>query len=114
MKTKVPYSLKNEREKKHDYSNDKTIKLTLEEFVPPFIYKSLYAFQRDGIKKGLNLFGRVMINDDFGCGKSLQALTLSLAYKNEWPLLILCPTFVRYYWRYEILKWFPGFDLKKT
>jgi SNF2 family DNA or RNA helicase len=25
----------------------------------------------------------------------------------------VCPGFVRYHWRYEILKWIPGFDIKK-
>jgi hypothetical protein len=44
MKTKIPYSLKNKRESKYDYLNDRTTKLSLEEFVPPFIYRSLYAF----------------------------------------------------------------------
>ena len=59
------------------------------------------------------MYGRILINDDFGTGKSLQALGLSLAYKIEWPLLILCPKFLQYMWRYEILKWLPGFDIKK-
>jgi hypothetical protein len=71
MKTQVPYSLNNQRKSKYDYKNDKTVKLRLEEFLPPFIFKSLYSFQRDGIKKGLKLYGRVLINDDFGLGKSL-------------------------------------------
>ncbi|CDW78143.1 UNKNOWN [Stylonychia lemnae] len=74
---------------------------------------SLYSFQRDGIKKGIKFYGRIVINDDFGTGKSLQALGLSLAYKNEWPLMILCPKFALYMWRYEILKWLPGYDINK-
>lgn len=66
----------------------------MEEFLPPYIFKSLYSFQRDGIKKGLKLYGRILINDEFGIGKSLQALGLALAYKSEWPLLIICPKFL--------------------
>lgn len=53
------------------------------------------------------------MNDDFGTGKSLQAITLALAYKIEWPLLIICPNYLKYHWRYEILKWLPGIQLSK-
>ena len=59
------------------------------------------------------MHGRILINDDFGTGKSLQALSLALAYRMEWPLLILCPSFLKYSWRHEILKWLPGFDLDR-
>jgi hypothetical protein len=31
----------------------------------------------------------------------------------EWPLVIFCPPYLRYMWRYELLKWLPGFDIKK-
>ena len=94
MKTQIPFSLKNGRTCRYDFKNDRTSKLKLEDFLPPFIFRSLYSYQRDGIKKGLKLYGRILINDDFGTGKSLQALGLSLAYKIEWPLLILCPKFL--------------------
>ena len=118
MKSKVPYSMpmhptNSPERKKYDYSIDKTTSLKLEEFLPPHIYKNLHSFQRDGIKKGLKLFGRVLINDDFGTGKSLQGLSLSLAYRMEWPLIILCPSFAKFSWRYEILKWLPGFDIRR-
>mmetsp|Transcript_17360 Transcript_17360/g.21898 ORF Transcript_17360/g.21898 Transcript_17360/m.21898 type:complete len:211 (-) Transcript_17360:2218-2850(-) len=59
------------------------------------------------------MHGRILINDDFGTGKSVQALALALAYRMEWPLLILCPAFLKYSWRYEILKWLPGFDIDR-
>lgn len=25
----------------------------------------------------------------------------------------MCPSFVKYHWRYEILKWLPGFELQR-
>lgn len=116
MKTKIPYSLLkapsySPDRKKYDYSSDKSIHLKLEEFLPPHIFKHLHTFQSDGIKKGIKLYGRVLINDDFGTGKSLQALGLALAYRTEWPLLIICPSFAKFQWRQEILKWLPGFEL---
>ena len=27
--------------------------------------------------------------------------------------MIICPKFLQYMWRYEILKWLPGYDIKK-
>ena len=96
MKTKTPYSLSPHSlhgglRTNFDFTSDKTINLELEEFTPPYIYRHLYQFQKDNVRKGIKLFGRILINDDFGCGKSLTAITLALAYKSEWPLLIICP-----------------------
>ena len=76
MKTRVPYSLSPHSlngglRTKYDYVNDKTIQLDLEEFVPPYIYKNLYIFQKEGIRKGVKFNGRILINGDFGTGKSL-------------------------------------------
>ena len=94
MQTQIPYTLNNARKSKYDFKNDKSVRLKMEEFLPPFIFRSLYSYQREGIKKGLKLHGRILINDDFGTGKSLQALSLALAYRNEWPLLIICPRYL--------------------
>ncbi len=71
------------------------------------------TFQRETVRKGLKLYGRVLINDDSGIGKSLEGLGLALAYRHEWPLLIVCPNFCKYHWRHEVLKWLPGFELKR-
>ena len=118
MKTKIPYglsphSLNGGLRSNYDYTSDKTVNLELEQFAPPFIMKHLYQFQKDGIRKGIRLHGRILVNDDYGTGKSLQALTLALAYKTEWPLIIICPQIFKYQWRYEILKWLPGIDRDK-
>eukprot|EP00347_Sterkiella_histriomuscorum_P001302 403372559 len=113
MKVQIPFTLQNGRKSQYDYKKDPTVRLKLEEFLPPLIYRQLYSFQRDGIMKGIKFNGRILINDDFGTGKSLQALGLSIAYRNEWPLLILCPRFCQYMWRYEILKWLPGYDINR-
>ena len=103
MKTKVPYQITcgtlSPDRKRHEYGSDKTVALKFEEFLPPYIYKNLLPFQRDGVKQGLKMHGRVLINDDFGTGKSLQAISLALAYRMEWPLLILCPAFTKFTWR---------------
>ena len=42
--------------------------------------------------------GRVLIADDMGLGKTIQAICLACYYRNEWPLLIIVPSSVRYDW----------------
>ena len=46
------------------------------------------------IKRG----GRVLIADDMGLGKTLQAIAVMCYYRSEWPLLVVCPSSVRFTW----------------
>ena len=43
--------------------------------------------------------GRVLIADDMGLGKTLQAMCAACYYRQEWPLLVVTPSSVRYAWR---------------
>ncbi|XP_071943275.1 DNA annealing helicase and endonuclease ZRANB3-like [Antedon mediterranea] len=43
-----------------------------------------------------------------GLGKTLQALSVAYCYKEEWPLLIIVPSSLRYPWIEELEKWFPN------
>lgn len=47
-----------------------------------------------------------------GVGKSVQALAISITFKEDWPLLIICPSSLRFVWREEIWKWLP--EIHKT
>ena len=42
-----------------------------------------------------------------GLGKTLQALAIAYHYKEEWPLLIVVPSSVKFSWIEEIEKWLP-------
>ena len=42
--------------------------------------------------------GRALLADDMGLGKTLQALAVMSHYRNNWPLLIICPSSVRMIW----------------
>lgn len=42
-----------------------------------------------------------------GLGKTIQAIAVSYYYKNEWPLLIVVPSSLRYPWVDEMEKWIP-------
>ncbi len=48
-----------------------------------------YAIKRDG---------RVLIADDMGLGKTLQAIAVMSYYRSDWPLLVVCPSSVRFTW----------------
>lgn len=42
--------------------------------------------------------GRAMIADDMGLGKTLQAIAVMSYYREDWPLLVVCPSSVRMVW----------------
>ncbi|CAM9782637.1 unnamed protein product, partial [Heterosigma akashiwo] len=70
--------------------------------------ENLYPYQQEGFKFAIERNGRVLIGDDMGLGKTAQALAVSDYYRDEWPLLIICPSAVRFNWKIEILNWLDG------
>jgi SWI/SNF-related matrix-associated actin-dependent regulator 1 of chromatin subfamily A len=40
-----------------------------------------------------------------GVGKTIQAIAVSCVYKEDWPLLIICPSSLRFTWHEELTKW---------
>ena len=61
----------------------------------------MYALQRGG---------RILLADDMGLGKTIQALAIASYFKDEWPLLIVCPSSVRFAWRSAVIRWLPSID----
>jgi SWI/SNF-related matrix-associated actin-dependent regulator 1 of chromatin subfamily A len=41
-----------------------------------------------------------------GVGKTVEALAVAYIYQKEWPLLIICPSSLKYTWREQVLRWF--------
>ena len=72
--------------------------------------QALYDFQKDGIKFGIERKGRILLADEMGVGKTVQAIGIALIYKEEWPVLIICPSSLKFVWRDEILKWIPDIN----
>lgn len=60
-----------------------------------------------GVEFAVNHYGRVLIGDEMGVGKSIQALAIAYIYITEWPLLILTPSSLKLVWKDEIQKWLP-------
>ena len=63
-------------------------KLSLSQ-LPEFLKRTLFKFQKDGIQFGIEKFGRFLLGDEMGVGKTIQAIGVSYLYKDEWPLLII-------------------------
>nr|XP_010982331.1 DNA annealing helicase and endonuclease ZRANB3 isoform X1 [Camelus dromedarius]XP_031307176.1 DNA annealing helicase and endonuclease ZRANB3 isoform X1 [Camelus dromedarius] len=77
------------------------------DFLPDKLRAKLLPFQKDGITFALRRDGRCMVADEMGLGKTIQAIGITYFYKEEWPLLIVVPSSLRYPWTEEIEKWIP-------
>ncbi|NWU78451.1 ZRAB3 endonuclease, partial [Onychorhynchus coronatus] len=77
-------------------------------FLPERLRKKLLPFQEKGIIFALQRSGSlVLFFSQMGLGKTIQAIAISYYYKNEWPLLIVVPSSLRYPWVEEMEKWIP-------
>nr|XP_015213854.1 PREDICTED: DNA annealing helicase and endonuclease ZRANB3 isoform X1 [Lepisosteus oculatus] len=75
--------------------------------LPDRLRGRLLPFQREGVTFALSRRGRCMIADEMGLGKTIQAISVALLYKQEWPLLVVVPSSMRYPWVEEMEKWIP-------
>ncbi|XP_062383557.1 DNA annealing helicase and endonuclease ZRANB3 [Sardina pilchardus] len=75
--------------------------------LPEKLQKKLMPFQREGIKFALSRKGRCMIADEMGLGKTIQAISVAYIYRQQWPLLVVVPSSLRYPWIEELERWVP-------
>merc|ERR1719204_2291928 len=78
--------------------------------LPNLLRGKLYKFQREGYKFVISRQGKALIADEMGLGKTIQAIAVALYYRSEWPLLVICPSSMKYPWKDEILKWTQDLD----
>ncbi|GIX99313.1 hypothetical protein CEXT_815451 [Caerostris extrusa] len=76
----------------------------------PVMLQSLLPFQKDGVNFAIQSNGKVLIADDMGLGKTIQAIAIANYYSEDWPLLIVTPSSVRYSWEQSFHKWLPSLD----
>ena len=93
-----------------DFTKDKQKSI---DSLPDKFLSFLYQFQKDGISFGIQRKGRFLLADEMGVGKSIQAIGVALLYKENWPVLIICPSSLKLVWRDEILKWIPDINKDK-
>ncbi|XP_040382387.1 DNA annealing helicase and endonuclease ZRANB3 isoform X2 [Oryza brachyantha] len=77
--------------------------------LPQHLRDALLPFQLEGVRFGLQRNGRCLIADEMGLGKTLQAIAIACCYKDEGPVLIVCPAVLRYTWAEELERWDPSF-----
>lgn len=87
-----------------DYSEDEHKKKSVDSLPTEFRSK-LYSFQKEGIQFAIERHGRVLIADEMGVGKTIQAIALCKIYQDDWPVLIICPGSVKYSWKNELMNW---------
>uniref|UniRef100_A0A8C2HG78 Zinc finger, RAN-binding domain containing 3 n=1 Tax=Cyprinus carpio TaxID=7962 RepID=A0A8C2HG78_CYPCA len=80
------------------------------QLLPQKLREKLMPFQREGILFALSMDGRCMIGDEMGLGKTIQAISVAYIFKQEWPLLIVVPSSLKYPWIEELEKWIPELD----
>lgn len=73
----------------------------------PGLFNSLRPFQKVGVLVGLKKQGRILIGDEMGLGKTLQALSIITYFRKEWPVLVICPSSIRFQWYQQALDWLP-------
>ncbi|GIY06389.1 hypothetical protein CDAR_505901 [Caerostris darwini] len=95
------------------FSNAKKTKIIKEHdlsSLDPVMLQSLLPFQKDGVNFAIQTNGKVLIADDMGLGKTIQAIAIANYYSEDWPLLIVTPSSVRYSWEQSFHKWLPSLD----
>jgi len=73
--------------------------------LPQSLVTSLRPFQKEGVIFGVIRNGRCLIGDEMGLGKTIQAISIAHYFKDDWPLLVICPATLRYNWSNEIERW---------
>ncbi|XP_065215119.1 SWI/SNF-related matrix-associated actin-dependent regulator of chromatin subfamily A-like protein 1 [Planococcus citri] len=74
---------------------------------------NLFPFQKEGVQFGVSKNGRCIIADDMGLGKTIQAIGIAHYYYHDWPLLVVCPSSMRYQWEQEIMNYLPNVPLTR-
>ncbi len=76
--------------------------------VDSMVFPGLRPFQQEGIDFAIRAGGRCIIGDEMGLGKTVQALGVAYYYRHEidtWPVLVVCPSSLRYVWEQEAENW---------
>uniref|UniRef100_A0A3P9IRJ4 SWI/SNF-related matrix-associated actin-dependent regulator of chromatin subfamily A-like protein 1 n=1 Tax=Oryzias latipes TaxID=8090 RepID=A0A3P9IRJ4_ORYLA len=76
--------------------------------IDPALTSSLMPFQREGVNFAVAKQGRLLLADDMGLGKTVQAICIAAYYRNEWPLLVVAPSSVRFTWAEAFRRWLPS------
>ena len=115
--TILKFKISEEKSKKKVYTNfsinyDISENKTINDLSPIFL-NNLYEFQKEGVLFGIEKNGRFLLADEMGIGKTVQAIAICTIFKENWPVLIICPSSLKYVWRDEIINWIPDINKDK-
>ena len=86
-------------------------KITVKELNNDYDFRSvdnkdeLFEFQKEGVRKMLNMDSNILLADSMGLGKTPQG-SMYLRYKeNSLPAIIICPASLKLNWQKEIKHW---------
>ncbi len=85
-----------------------TTTTSLKHLIQSSVRKGLrpYNFQLEGIAFLHKTRGRALIADQMGLGKTIQAALWCMLNPDKRPVLIICPSHLKYNWEDEFKKWF--------
>jgi len=72
--------------------------------VGPELWNILHPYQQVGVRFAAEK-EHAYIADEMGTGKTLQSLVACKYFETDWPVLVVCPSSLRYTWRTEIMQW---------
>lgn len=75
--------------------------------IPSELFQTLLPFQKTGVLFSIKQQGKVLICDEMGLGKTIQAVAVSCYYMQDWPLLVIVPSFLKDQWSAEFKRWLP-------
>lgn len=70
--------------------------------------QALLPFQKEGVCTAIRRNGRLLIADDMGLGKTIQSIAVACYFREEWPVLVVAPSSVRFTWKESFLHWMPS------
>lgn len=88
--------------------SEEKLQVSIEGKIDKILLSQLMPFQKEGVMYGIRNNGNCIIADDMGLGKTIQALGIAHYFQDDWPLLIVTPSVVRYQWSEAIYRFLPS------
>ncbi|KAI9487822.1 MAG: hypothetical protein EXX96DRAFT_554773 [Benjaminiella poitrasii] len=82
------------------------VELKWTEFVESPMRNRLKPFQREAVRLGIERKGRILLGNENGIGLAEQALALASVYRDEWPILLMCPSVLCETWKETVRSFF--------
>jgi SNF2 family DNA or RNA helicase len=88
----------------YKYEKDESLCHSVQD-LPLVTYRKLLKYQKKGVDYAIKHYGRILLGDEMGVGKTLQAICIARVYIEDWPVLIICPSALKFNWQEEFVQW---------